>query len=84
MWHFAFKELQFKIVWDFIAKSFLSSILMVLFIVWFNPVSLFNVIVSIILGVIIYSILIFLFGGIGKKEINFFKKLIYEMVLSNK
>jgi O-antigen/teichoic acid export membrane protein len=84
MWYFAFKEFQFKIDWDFIAKSLISSILMVLFIAWFGPKSLFSVILSIILGVFIYGILIFSFRGVGKKEINFLKKLVYEMVLFNK
>jgi O-antigen/teichoic acid export membrane protein len=80
IWYYAFKEFQFKICWNFIIKSTIASILMVLFIGWFNPVNLFGVILSIILGVIIYGVLIFSFGGIGKQEINFFKKFIYEMV----
>lgn len=76
MWYFAFKEFQFKIDWDFIIKSIVASTLMILFIGWFNPGSLFNVILSIILGVFIYGILIFLFRGVGKKEIIFLKELI--------
>lgn len=76
MRHFAFKELQFRIDWNFIIKSITASTLMVSFIGWFNPEGLFNVILSIILGALIYVILIFLFRGVGKKEVNFLKELI--------
>lgn len=84
IWYFAFKEFQFKIDWNFMAKSIAASILMVLFIRWFDPSGLFNVILSIILGVLTYGLLIFLFRGVGKKEIMFLKNLIYEMAFSNK
>jgi len=76
VWHFAFKEFKFKIDWNFMAKSVASSILMALFIVWLNPQGLPGVMLAIILGVFIYGILIFLFRGIGKKEVGFFKELI--------
>lgn len=84
MRHFAFKEFQFKIDWNFIIKSIAASILMILFIKWFNPWGLFSVILSVILGALTYGVLIFLFKGIGKKEIIFLKNIIYEMVHSNK
>ena len=80
IWYFAFKEIQFKIDWNFMIKSIVASTLMILFIWRFNPWGLFNVILSIILSVFIYGILIFLFRGVGKKEIKF----LYEMAFSNK
>jgi O-antigen/teichoic acid export membrane protein len=84
-WYFAFKEFQFKIEWGFIIKSVLSSLVMVLFIFLLNPKGLLDVILSVILGVLIYIILIFLFKGFGRKEIIFLKNFIkYEMVLFNK
>ncbi|MBU4461493.1 polysaccharide biosynthesis C-terminal domain-containing protein, partial [Patescibacteria group bacterium] len=82
--HFAFKELQFKIDWNFIIKNITASTLMILFIGWFNPETLFNVTLSIILGVLIYSILMFLFRGVGKKEINFLKELINPSIKNKK
>ncbi len=75
-WYFAFKEIQFKIDWKFMVKSITASTLMILFIKWFNPWGLFNVILSIVLGALIYGVLIFLLKGVGKKEINFLKELI--------
>lgn len=84
-WYFAFREFQFKIDWNFLVKSIVASTLMILFIKWFNPEGLLSVILSIILGVLIYGALIFLFGGIGKKETNFLKNLIkYEMAIFSK
>ena len=80
IWHFSFKEIPFKIDWNFIVKSMVASFLMILFITWFNPWGIFNVILSIILGVLIYGILIFLFKGIGKKEIVFLRELIKSSV----
>ena len=75
-WHFAFKEFKFKIDWNFMAKSFIASALMILPIWQFNPKGIFNVSFSIIFGVIMYGSLIFLFRTIGKKEIIFFRELI--------
>lgn len=76
IWHFAFKELKFKIDWKFLAKCVMASILMIAPIWRFNPNGLPQVISAIILGVFIYGVLIFLFRGIGKKEIAFLKNLI--------
>jgi O-antigen/teichoic acid export membrane protein len=84
IWYFAFKELKFKIDWKFLAKSILASILMALFVWLLNPWGLFNVILSVVSGALVYGILIFLFRGIGKKEIKFLKSVIHEMVFSNK
>ena len=76
IWYFAFKELKFKIDWNFMTKSMAASTLMILFIWRFNPWGMFNVILSIILGAFIYGILIFLFKGVGKKEVAFLRELI--------
>jgi len=46
---------------------------MSLFILWFTPVGLLKTIIAIILGALIYGILIFLFKGFDKKEIEFLK-----------
>ena len=84
MWHFAYREFQFDIDWYFIAKSFSASLAMALGIMWFGPVGLFDAILSIVLGALAYGVLMFLLGGIGKKEIIFLKQLTHEMVFSNK
>ncbi len=75
-WYLSSKEFQFEIDWAFISKSILSSIVMSLFIIWFNPTGLLKVIIAIALSVGIYAILILLLNGIEKKEIIFFKNLL--------
>ena len=74
-WYFSYKEIKFKIDWNFIAKSILSSVLMALFVAWFNPRGFYYVALSIVLAIFVYGILIFLFKGIGKKEIIFLRDL---------
>jgi O-antigen/teichoic acid export membrane protein len=71
MWYFAFKEFKFAIDWSFITKSFIASVLMGLTIKWINPSGLSSVVLSIILAIFVYGGLIFLFKGVGKKEVNF-------------
>ncbi len=74
--YFSFKEFQFEIEWNFIIKSITASVLMVFFIILLNPSGLLNVLVAIILAALVYTALIFLFKGVTKKEIIFFKNLI--------
>ena len=75
-WYFSFKELRFEIDWKFIIKSILASILMILFIIWFNPTGLSQTLIAIILGALLYGILIFLLKGFSKKEIEFLKEFL--------
>jgi len=73
-WCYAFKDFRFEIDWEFILKSIFASILMTVFIIWFTPVGLLKTITAIILGAILYGILILLFKGFSKKEIEFLKE----------
>ena len=73
-WYYSFKELKFKIEWQFIFKSILASILMTLLITWLNPMGLFKTMFAVVLGVLIYLILIFLLKCFNKKEMDFLKK----------
>ena len=75
-WYFAFKDLQFEIGWKFILKSIFASVLMTLFIIWFSPIGLLKTIIAIISGALLYGILILLFKGFNKKEIEFLKGLL--------
>ena len=72
---YCFKNLKFKfeIGWKFILKSILASILMSLFIFWFDPMGLLKTMVAIVSSILLYGILIFLFKGINKNEIDFFR-----------
>ena len=80
-WHYSSKNLQFDIDWQSILKSILASVLMVIFIVWFNPTSLLNIILAIISGVFIYGLLVWVMQGIDKKEFEFLKSLLKELNL---
>ena len=71
--HYAFREFRFEIDWKFVAKSVFASVLMALFIFFFAPTGLLKTILAIFLGVFIYGILIFLFKGFSKKEIESLK-----------
>lgn len=71
--YFSSKELTFEIDWKFIIKSIFSSTLMVLFIIWFEPIGLPNVLIAILAGAVLYGILIFFLKGIREKEIEFLK-----------
>ncbi|MEK7665101.1 MAG: polysaccharide biosynthesis C-terminal domain-containing protein [Patescibacteria group bacterium] len=70
--HFALKEFKFEIDRQFIVKSVIASIIMVLFILWFDPIGFSKTMQAILISVVIYGILILLFKGINKKEIYFF------------
>lgn len=69
---------DFKIEFDYIftLKSILASILMSIFIILVNPQGLTDLIVVFIASVIIYLILILLFKGINKNEVNFLKSIV--------
>ncbi len=73
-----YRELLPKVEWSFILKSIFASILMSLFILWFNPFGLLKTLIAIILGALIYGILIFLLKGFSKNEIIFFKGFLRE------
>ena len=76
--YYCFKNLKFKFGadWKFIAKSVSASALMTLFIFWFSPIGLLKTVIAIVSGAILYGFLIFLFKGINKNEIEFFKEFL--------
>ncbi len=76
MYYFAFKEFKFQIEWDFICKALISSFIMVFSIFWLNLDGFFGLIISILLGAIIYLILMVLLGGFNRKEIIFLRSMI--------
>lgn len=82
--HFAFKEIRFETDWNFILKSVIASILMVLFVGWINPQGLSGTLISIALAAIIYAVLIFLFRGFSPQEIEFLKNLSKSLLDSKK
>lgn len=57
-------------------KIILASAIMGIIVYLINPIGILNIILTVILGIIIYFTLIFLFKGISKKEITMFKDMI--------
>jgi O-antigen/teichoic acid export membrane protein len=76
-WYYSFKELRFRIDWKSVIIILLSSTVMALAIFWFNPANLFQTILAILLGALLYGILIILFQVISKKEKEFLKSLLH-------
>lgn len=74
--YYSSKYLKFKIDYTFIIKSILSSIFIFLILIIWNPMGLFNTILSIIVGFLIYTIILVLLKSFKKEEIKFFKGLI--------
>lgn len=73
--YYSFKEFSFEIDWFFIIKSVLASLLMTIFIFWFNPTGLSKTVMAVILGAVIYGVLIFLLNGFKRKEIEIIKNI---------
>jgi O-antigen/teichoic acid export membrane protein len=64
------KYITFNLNLWFIVKSLLASIIMT-FCIWiFNPIDIVGIVVSIVIGIIIYFSLIFLQRGFGKGELR--------------
>ena len=70
------KDLSVTLDWKFILKSIMSSALMFLIILIFNPSNFIQTVFAIILGGLIYSFLVFIFKGFSKDEILFMKDLL--------
>jgi len=67
---------KFDLNLPFTVKSILASAIMALAIWLLNPVSITGVTVSILLGVVIYFVIIFVLKGFDKKELSLFKDLV--------
>ncbi|MEA3431784.1 MAG: flippase, partial [candidate division WOR-3 bacterium] len=67
---------KFDLGLPFIAKSVLASAVMALIIWLFNPLSITRVIISILLGAVIYSAIIFALKGFNKNELSMVKDFV--------
>lgn len=75
-WFYSFKKIKFAIDWNFILKSLAASVLMSVFVFYLNPLGLWRTLATVCAGAVLYFFLIFLFGVVNKKELNFLKGLI--------
>ena len=71
---YSFKYIKFKKEKRFTFKVILSSIIMSIIILTWNPVGLINVIGCIIFCMLFYFILLLLMKGLNSEEINLFKR----------
>ena len=69
------KKLKFDLGFIFIGKSVVASLAMVIFILWFNPYGVINVLGSIGIGAGIYFGVLVLVKGFRRAEIEFVKKI---------
>ena len=74
-WYYAFKDLQFEIDWSSILKTVIASALMAFLIIEFKLTTLPKTVLAIIFGALFYGVLMLLFGGINRAELEFLKSL---------
>lgn len=74
--YYSFKEFKFSVEWQFIIKSLIASAIMSMVIWRINPVEISSVILSIVIGIIVYGSILFLLKGFKKREFEFFIELI--------
>jgi O-antigen/teichoic acid export membrane protein len=75
--HLSFKYLKFNFDLKFIIKCVFSAIVMAILIYQIHPTSMSDILISILVGSILYFSIIFLLKGVKENEILFFKQLIY-------
>lgn len=73
-----FKKFIFSIEWMFILKSSIASAIMSIIIYFINPFELMNIILTIIIGGIIYFLCLILLKGFSTNEYKFLKELIFQ------
>ena len=66
------KYFNFNLSIPFILKSIFSSTIMVVCIWLINPASIISVLISILLGILVYFSVLLIIKGLNKTEINFF------------
>ena len=74
--YYAFKHLTFDVDIIFILKSIFASVIMSLVIIQWQPIGLLHILMVIGVCVVIYSVILFLIGGVKKDEIKFFCNII--------
>jgi len=68
------KYIRFGISWNFIMKSILASIIMTLAIWAFSPVGIVKILLSIVIGIIIYFGVLLLLKGFKREELRVISK----------
>lgn len=78
--YYSYRYLDFKFDFNpgFMVKSIFASILMSVFLVIFQPTGLIDLLLSAVIGFLIYITVLFLIKGIKKSEIEFIKTMILD------
>lgn len=71
------KYIKIRFDFKFIAKSLIASILMSAAIIFINPASKLEILITILISSVVYITVIFILGGISRDETEFFKQLAY-------
>ena len=74
--YYSFKEFKIKIDWRFIIKALLSSAIMALIVWVINTQSNINIIITVLIGVAVYGLSLFLLRGFSREETSFFRALL--------
>ena len=74
--YFSLKELTFPLNLNFIFKSIFSSLVMVLFLIFYNPEGLLQIIFSTLLALVIYFLSLIILRGFTKKEFELAKSVL--------
>lgn len=73
--YYSFKEFKFSIDWHFIIKSLIASAIMSLAVWSMHPESHLATVTTVVVGVVIYGVVLFLLRGFKKEEFKFFRTL---------
>lgn len=76
----SFRHIKFNLDLPFLIKSVFASGVMALIINLLKPFGIFDCIISIVLGIVVYFGILFLFRGLNKKEVSLFKELVAGLV----
>ena len=74
--YYSFKEFKFNIDWGFIIKSLVASMIMSLAIWLIFPEGTLTVLLTVVAGIVIYGVALFLMRGFKREEIRFFQGLL--------
>ncbi|MGB8707607.1 MAG: flippase [Dehalococcoidia bacterium] len=72
----SFKQLSFEVDWKFIAKAIISALIMGAVLWALSPTGAVNILISIVVGAIIYFAVLMLLRGFTKQEYNLLKDVL--------
>jgi len=74
--YISFRDLSFDLGFAFILKCIISAGIMAAILLLFDPQNLFYLLISIVMGIIVYFAVMIVLKGVGRKEFELIKNLI--------